>query len=262
MSDSQQCYRSMYATCPKCQYQRRLTDTAPADVCPACGVVFSKWVKRQFTAPESAHAAESESSITNRLRRLADYLFYVEPKIDPVFFYGRAVLYAGLLVWGWSFIMMDFKIDPSAIGNSWMHNINLVFHEAGHVLFRPFGWFITILGGTLGQLLMPVVVMFTFLIKNRNNFGASVGLWWLGQSFMDTAPYIDDALVQKMVLLGGHTGADMPGNHDWNNILGDLNRLEKCRDYATIADVTGTVLMIIAFLWGGYILYRQYQMRR
>ena len=143
-----------------------------------------------------------------------------------------------------------------------MHNINLVFHEAGHVLFRPFGWFITILGGTLGQLLMPVVVMFTFLIKNRNNFGASVGLWWLGQSFMDTAPYIDDALVQKLVLLGGHTGADMPGNHDWNNILGEFNVLEKCRDYATIADVTGTVLMIIAFLWGGYILYRQYQICR
>ena len=44
--------------------------------------------------------------------------------------------------------------------------------------------------------------------------------------------------------------------------LGEFNVLEKCRDYATIADVTGTVLIIIAFLWGGYILYRQYQICR
>jgi hypothetical protein len=116
----------------------------------------------------------------------------------------------------------------------------------------------TILGGTLGQLLMPFVVMLVFLFKSQNTFGASVGLWWLGQSFMDVAPYINDALKQQLVLLGGRTGADAPGNHDWNNLLGELNRLEKCHEYATIAHNTGVIIMLVAFVWGGYILYQQY----
>ena len=76
---------------------------------------------------------------------------------------------------------------------------------------------------------------------------------------MDCAPYIDDALPQQLVLLGGHTGQDAPGNHDWNNILGDLNMLEKHREFATLADTTGRALMVLALIWGGYILYRQFQ---
>ena len=76
---------------------------------------------------------------------------------------------------------------------------------------------------------------------------------------MDCAPYINDALVQELVLLGGHTGRDAPGNHDWNNILIEFNRLEKANEYANIADMMGTLLMICAFIWGGYILFRQFR---
>lgn len=154
---------------------------------------------------------------------------------------------------------MDFASTPYPMAESFMHRINLVFHEAGHVLFRPFGWFMTILGGTLGQLLMPAGVMLAFLIK-RNTFGATVCLWWLGQSFMDCAPYIDDALDQKlMLLLAGHMGADAPGNHDWNNMLGELNMLERHREFANLADTTGVVLMLLAFAWGGILLWHQFR---
>lgn len=249
----------MYDICPKCQYQRLATDTGDAGTCPACGLIFSKWMKQQFATQTATSTIETAADDPGFFRFLVDSLLYVEPKTEPVFFYSRAMLYTGFLVWGWYFIMMDFAVDPFEIGKSFMHNINLVFHEAGHIIFRPFGWFITILGGTLGQLLMPLVVILAFMFKNHDNFAASIGLWWLGQSFMDCASYIDDALDQKLVLLGGRTGADAPGNHDWNNILGELNRLEKCHDYAHVADMTGTVLMIIAFIWGGYILHRQFK---
>ncbi len=76
---------------------------------------------------------------------------------------------------------------------------------------------------------------------------------------MDIAPYIDDAMVQQLVLLGGHTGADAPGNHDWNNILVELDRLEKCNAYANLAYNFGTFLMLIAFAWGAYVLFYQYK---
>lgn len=250
----------MYTTCPKCGYQRQPEDDAESDTCPACGVIFSKWMKQQF-APEQSNppAASLQETTPSMTRGMMNALFYVEDKINPFYFWCRVILYVVLLVWGWRFIQMDFIENPSAIGQSFLHRINLVFHEAGHIIFQPFGWFMTKLGGTLGQLLMPAVVMLAFIIKGHNPFGASVGLWWLGQSFMDCAPYIDDALHQDMVLLGGVTGSDRPGYHDWNSILGDMNMLERHREFANFADNTGTLLMLLAFAWGGYILFQQYK---
>src|SRR3989475_5408494 len=37
-----------------------------------------------------------------------------------------------------------------------LDNVNLVAHEAGHLFFRWFGYTATILGGTLGELLVPL----------------------------------------------------------------------------------------------------------
>ena len=156
---------------------------------------------------------------------------------------------------------MDFVNNPFEIGRSYMHNIDLIFHEAGHILFIPFGRFMSILGGSLFQVLMPLIVMFTFLIKNHNPFGASVGLWWAGQSLMDLAPYIDDAIDQKLVLLGGRTGADSPGNHDWTNILIDLDMLEKHRSIANLANDGGSLIIVLAIVWGAVVLKRQYANR-
>jgi hypothetical protein len=218
-------------------------------------------MKQNFSTPDSItnNSNNTDSEEHNSIFDLfINTVLFIEPNINPFFYYGRVVAFAFILYLGWGFITLDFHENPYPLANSFMHNINLVFHEAGHVVFIPFGFFMTILGGTLGQLIMPAVVMGNFLYKH-NIFGATAGLWWLGQSFMDVAPYIDDALVQQLVLLGGHTGADAPGNHDWNNILGELNRLEKCNDYASFAYNLGTLLMLVAFVWGAYILFHQYK---
>ena len=245
----------MYEICPKCNYKRQPTDTTDKGRCPSCGLIFSKWLKQKVTPPPQINITDDDLQHDSMYKRLVDRLFFVEPDIEPMYFYGRMILLSGFTIWGWYFISLDASTDPFAINNSFMHSINLVFHEAGHVLFRPFGWFMTILGGSLFQLLMPLIIMLSFIIVNRDNFGAAISLWWLGQSFLDLAPYIGDALDQRMVLLGGHTGADAPGNHDWNNILIEFNRLEKCHDYANIAEFCGTVLIITALVWGGYILF-------
>lgn len=252
----------MYNTCPKCHYQRKPDDNGNPGTCPACGLIFAKWMKQNFSTDRDENgdkAAIAPRSQAGWRRTLIDLLLHVEQNINPVYFWGRVIVYIGILAWGWRFIRMDFVNNPFEIGNSWMHVINLVFHEAGHVVFRPFGWFIMILGGTLGQLLMPIIVMVAFLWNKRNTFGASVGLWWLGQSFKDCAPYIDDAQDQQLVLLGGRTGADAPGNHDWNNILNEFNMLERHREFASLADNVGAALMIAALIWGAMLLYRQYR---
>jgi hypothetical protein len=95
--------------------------------------------------------------------------------------------------------------------------------------------------------------------KTRDNFGASLGLWWCGQSVMDLAPYINDARDLKLMLLGGGTGADRPGMHDWENILLDLRLIQYDRQIATATDALGTLIVLAALSWGAFVLYRQYR---
>jgi hypothetical protein len=138
--------------------------------------------------------------------------------------------------------------------SSFLHNIDLVFHEAGHVLFMPFGEFLTVLGGSLMQLIVPVVVSVVLLFEKRDPFGAALALWWIGQNLLDLAPYIGDARSLQLILLGGVTGADAPGYHDWENILRDLGLLQFDRRIALVAALTGRVLMALAILWGVLVL--------
>lgn len=249
----------MYKVCPKCHYKRQASDTVSEDQCPGCGLVFSKWMKQRFQL-ESSLDEKTEQASESFLRRFFNTVLAIPPQTDYMVLYGRTLLFIVFFFWGWSFILMDMKTNE--IGQSFMHNINLVFHEAGHVVFRIFGQFMMVLGGTLGQLIIPVIVIVAFIWKNQDNFGASIGLWWLGQSMMDVAPYINDARAGQIMLLGGVTGQDAPGFHDWRNILHDLNMLEQDHAVARVVDTTGEIIMILSMIWGGYILFRLFQQGR
>ncbi len=255
----------MYQTCPKCGHQRSPADDHHTDTCPACGLIFSKWLKQQYAQAEQPRAAnfdtepDSGGRLTATAMELQQLLFTVDAPRDAISFWGRVLLLLAFSVWGAYFISLDF--ESNAIGQSFMHAINLVFHEAGHVIFMIFGsHFITTLGGTLGQLLMPTIVMAVMLFVQRDPFAAALGLWWLGQSFMDCAPYINDARALELPLLGGGTGADKPGMHDWENILLDLGMIEYDHQIAHLFDGIGSVLILMAIAWGCYILFRQWQL--
>lgn len=245
----------MYKTCPKCQHVRLPSEQTDVDQCPSCGLIFSKWMKQRYHQEKSAIKQVDDHEVF--FRRLLNTLLYVPESIGRSKLLGHALIFLVFFIWGWSFILMSMQSNE--IGSSFMHNINLVFHEAGHVIFRPFGRFMTILGGSLLQLLVPVVVMVAFIWKNHDNFGASIGLWWLSQSMMDLAPYINDARAGQLMLLGGVTGTDMPGIHDWRNILTDLGLLRQDHTIARMTDMMGELFMLISFVWGAYILYLQYQ---
>jgi hypothetical protein len=77
---------------------------------------------------------------------------------------------------------------------------------------------------------------------------------------MDLAPYINDARSLTLPLLGGNTGRTSPyGFHDWEFILQETKWLRYDHVLAKSADIFGTFLMILAFIWGGYILFKQYK---
>ena len=163
-------------------------------------------------------------------------------------FWGRAGFYVVLFIYGLKIIFMDF--ESNEIGGTFIHAINTGFHEAGHVAFRPLGRFMSVLGGTLAQLLMPFSLVLLFAYKNRDYLGASLALWWLGQSFMDCAPYINDALALRLPLVFGDV-------HDWNFLLNHMGIIRYYHGIATSFDWLGMIIMIAALVWGGFLLVIQ-----
>ena len=130
---------------------------------------------------------------------------------------------------------------------SFMHRVHLVFHEAGHVLLFWAPPLVTALGGTLGQLLVPLTLAVAFAVRNRDGFAASVCGWWLGHSLVDAAPYINDARTLRLMLLGGGTGDEIEG-HDWNFILGQLDLLKLDVRLAHGVLLAGRLVMVVALL--------------
>ena len=99
-----------------------------------------------------------------------------------------------------------------------LDHANLVLHEAGHLFFRVLGSTMELYGGTLGQLVFPVVVSVSFW-RQRAVVATALGVIWLMQNFLNIARYMADARAHVLPLVGG-------GEHDWTNILsrwGSLN---------------------------------------
>jgi hypothetical protein len=165
--------------------------------------------------------------------------------------WASAALLAGLAVWTWRFARTP--MGP-AVMESFLHLPDLVFHEAGHVIFLPLGQFMTVLGGSLMQVLVPVILAGAF-VRQHQPFSAAVCAWWAGQNLVDLAPYIADARALQLVLLGGQTGAEVEG-HDWEFILTRLGALHHDRTLGLAAHYGGLLLMVAAIAFAAWTLYR------
>lgn len=100
-------------------------------------------------------------------------------------------------------------------------NVNLVIHEAGHVIFNPLGEFLTIAGGSLFQVIVPAVFAGYFFRRGQTFSGALV-LFWLGESVLNVSVYAGDAVLMQLPLLGGDNSL-----HDWNLLLTKLDLLDR-----------------------------------
>ena len=252
----------MFQKCPKCNAALAPGDAGSSGRCPACGLIFAKYLQAQQGRPARAAVSAPGTDAAPHRPGLLDRLLYVPARVGSLDFYGRCAAYAFCFFWGWRLYAMD--VGAAEIMNSFMHLIVLPIHEAGHVVFIPFGRFMSVLGGSLFQVLLPLVLMASFMFgfggSRRDNFAASLMLWWAAVSIIDVAPYIWDAFDPKMMLLGGKTGAESDG-HDWQNLLGDLGLIKRAHLIAGIAHTLGLITMLVAYAWGAALLYLQFGRR-
>jgi hypothetical protein len=153
--------------------------------------------------------------------------------------WARIALLVGLAYWTWQFARTPLSADAM---EAFLHLPNLIFHEAGHLIFSPLGPFMTVVGGSLMQLLIPVVAAVAFA-RQEQPFGAAICVWWAGQNLVDLAPYIADARALQLVLLGGKTGAEVDG-HDWEFILTRLRMMPWDQTIGRAVHAAGMTMMI------------------
>lgn len=118
---------------------------------------------------------------------------------------------------------------------------NLVFHEAGHVIFGILGQTLGLYGGTLGQLAIPLIVGAAFW-KQRDTVGMAIAGVWFFQNFLNIARYMADARAQLLPLVGG-------GDHDWTSIFSRWGALASDIVIANVTTAAGWIGMIAVWGW-------------
>jgi hypothetical protein len=241
-----------FSRCPKCGCRDLPADQALPAACPACGVILAKVAplrpgQRARAAPAGDDAYEPVAA------RWREVLLQVPERVDPLRWGLRVALIVALAIWGVVLVRLDYR--SGGMGESFLHGPLLVFHEAGHVIFSPFGHWVMVAGGTLAQLLLPVVIMVAFLWQRHDPFGASVGLWLLGVSLLDVAPYVYDALHPQLTLLNGGVGEE--GGHDWIYLLESLGLRAQAQWLGAAVHKLGALVLLLALGWAAVLLWRQ-----
>jgi hypothetical protein len=200
-------------------------------------------------AMASSDAMDRPASFTEERVSLRERLLDVPDDVPRAAWLGRVALLALVAVWGMT-VLLARLTEPLTL----LHLTVILFHEAGHVFFAPFGEALRVAGGTLGQLLIPLVCALA-LQRRGDNFGAAICLAWMALSGMDSAVYAYDAADPVLPLIGGSTGAD--SFHDFIFLFDRYGQLGHARGWA-IAMKAGSALLLLASLaWGAVLLFLQ-----
>ncbi len=133
-----------------------------------------------------------------------------------------------------------------------IHGVDLLIHESGHMIFGIFGnQTLMIMGGTLLQLIMPLLFVGYFFFR-KEWYSTAVTGWWFGQNFFDVAVYIRDARALALPLVG--IGTDDP-IHDWNYLLFHWHVLARDQQIANLFAGIGWIIFFVVFIVGCYFAF-------
>jgi len=134
------------------------------------------------------------------------------------------------------------SIAYAPMQGSFLDIVDLPIHETGHLLFRLFGEFMMIAGGSLFQIIVPAVFV-GYFYWHEKYYSAAIVLFWVGQSILNVWVYAADAVVMQLVLISGMTGSE-GSFHDWNYMLSTTGLLGSTKLVAGIIRMIGTLVII------------------
>jgi hypothetical protein len=167
---------------------------------------------------------------------------FLEPLQDDWHPVHRAVLGIGAVFYA-------LFLYQAARGSGPMLMIDVVFvpiHEGGHLLFRFFGEFLAVAGGTILQLAVPAMLA-VFFVFQRQIPGTTFCLFFFFEQFLPIATYMADARAQELPLLTVGDSDDVI--HDWNYLFGKFGVLDHDTQIAHAVRILGWLGMIATFAW-------------
>lgn len=149
-----------------------------------------------------------------------------------------------------------FWIAYDPMQGSFLDMVDLPIHETGHLLFRPFGEFMMVAGGSLFQIIFPAVFVGYFAFWRKQPYSAAIVLFWVGQSIINVYIYANDALVQQLVLTSGFTGSE-GSFHDWNYMLTETGLINSTPTIGRLIRFLGTAIVIAASVLSFYYAFTE-----
>jgi hypothetical protein len=128
----------------------------------------------------------------------------------------------------------------------WMDLVFIPIHEGGHLLFRFFGEFLAVAGGTLLQLAVPLLLGAYFILR-RQVQGTAFCLFFFFEQFLPISVYMADAREQVLPLLTvGDTDEVI---HDWNYLFTKFGVLDHDTQIAQAFRIIGWIGMLATTAW-------------
>jgi len=156
-----------------------------------------------------------------------------------------------------AYVLVNHLRDPMYC--SIFKPLNLGLHELGHIIFRLFGRFLEIAGGSLLQCLVPIGSVFMFY-RQRDFFAIAICLGWLSINLFDVAVYVGDARKMELPLVSPFGGGGYV-IHDWNYLLRRMGWLQYDTMLAFILRGFAVIYMLICLVAGAWIIYQMFRLR-
>jgi len=125
---------------------------------------------------------------------------------------------------------------------------NLVIHEAGHPLFSVFGYTVMILGGTLGELIAPLLCA-SFFFFQRQTYGLVFSVFWFFENFLYIGTYMSDARTLSLPIVNSDES-------DWTILFTQWGVLDYDQKIGHFTRQLGWLGMLSVVAWLCYRLYR------
>ena len=140
-------------------------------------------------------------------------------------------------------------------GFLFIDRVNLIVHEAGHLLFGWLGSTPGLWGGTLLELIVPAALA-AYFAAHRQTTGAAFAAFFFFENFLYIAVYMADARAQQLPLVT--VGDPELGGHDWFAIFSQLGLLQHDRSIAAVVKAAGWVGMLGTIGWLALQFRRQF----
>lgn len=154
----------------------------------------------------------------------------------------------GAFAVGW--LGLYYSLHPERAYQSFLHGPSLIIHEAGHFIWAPFGWFFTVVGGSLTQVLLPLAFSVYFW-RTGQRYAAFIVLFWVGFNLLEVAVYMGDASARQLPLITDEADPERE-SHDWYQILSHYNHLSWDKPLYAVTWLLGS-LCNLAAIGGSFV---------